>query len=275
MTQSSKAEKTYSPIKPLGDTASSGIFNTYYLTKCYDGLHPDLGGHPTDTAPFAGQPDGGSLHHCPLGHDGQAIQACPKIKPTLTMVPVDQDLAVGCDGLVANLEDLFHHERYGCCIIPDVLFYLIRKYFPCTKGELVDYPPPFTSEGGDFEFEFPSGRSFDNQEPPYKPGPPHWCTQEYLDGGNWPDICLYVFEGHDAGKYRHPHIVYAALEVYVAKLAMPNLCGVMWLGNDPDFLDPDRVPKNIAFPKMDSDKGNNRRSIARWLGQPVIPYEYP
>eukprot|EP00957_Ditylum_brightwellii_P192186 14629924-Ditylum_brightwellii.AAC.1 len=83
-------------------------------------------------------------------------------------------------------------------------------------------------EGRDFEFEYPSGREVDNQEPPYKPGLSHWCTQEYLDSGNWPDFCPYVFEGPDAGKYYHPHITYVALEVYLANLATPELCGVTW-----------------------------------------------
>mmetsp|Transcript_10785 Transcript_10785/g.13701 ORF Transcript_10785/g.13701 Transcript_10785/m.13701 type:complete len:80 (-) Transcript_10785:83-322(-) len=56
---------------------------------------------------------------------------------------------------------------------------------------------------------------------------------------------------------------------------MPELCGVTWLENNPDFLDPDRVTTNIAFPKMDADEGNNKRSVARWLGQPSLPYKYP
>uniref|UniRef100_A0A7S4UGS6 Uncharacterized protein n=1 Tax=Ditylum brightwellii TaxID=49249 RepID=A0A7S4UGS6_9STRA len=271
-------------------------WNPFYLTKRYDGLHPDFGGHPTDidvgyafyyASPFAGQSGGGSPHHCPLDHDGQAIQACPKIKTYTDSGPsgpghvpphislASLKWAVGRDELVENVLDLFNYERYGCRVIPDELLKLIRNYFPRTEGELVAYPPPFTPEGGDFQFEFSSGRGVDNQEPPYEPGPPHWCTQEYLDSGNWPDFCPYVFEGPDAGQYRHPHIAYAALEVYLANQVMPELCGVTWLENNPDFLDPDRVTTNIAFPKMDADEGNNKRSVARWLGQPSLPYKYP
>ena len=50
-------------VKPC--TVNSCEWNPYYITKRYDGLHPDLGGHPTDIdvgyayfagSPFAGQP---------------------------------------------------------------------------------------------------------------------------------------------------------------------------------------------------------------------------
>jgi len=79
---------------------------------------------------------------------------------------------------------------------------MIREYYPRIEGEAVDYPPPITPEGGDFKYEFPSGNGVDNQEPPYAPGPPHWCTDEYKQTGNWADFCPYVFEGPDAGKVR-------------------------------------------------------------------------
>jgi hypothetical protein len=77
---------------------------------------------------------------------------------------------------------------------------MIRNYFPRTVGEVVSYPPPFTPEGGDFQYEFPAGNGIDNQDPPYAPGPPHWCEPAYLETGNWPDFCPYIFEGANAGK---------------------------------------------------------------------------
>ena len=34
------------------------------------------------------------------------------------------------------------------------------------------------------------------------------------------------------GKYRHPHIAYAALEVHLAHIVMPEMCGPTWDHND-------------------------------------------
>merc|ERR1712106_301917 len=106
---------------------------------------------------------------------------------------------------------------YGCRVKPDVLLSMVRKYFPRVDGEKVAYPPPIVPAGGDFQYEFSSG------------------------SGHWDGVCPYVFEGPDAGKYRRPHIAYAALEVYLANLAMPEKCHKTWLQNNPDFLNPDRV----------------------------------
>ena len=79
---------------------------------------------------------------------------------------------------------------------------MIRNYYPRTDGEAVDYPPPIVPEGGDFQYEFPAGNGVDNQNPPYSPGPPHWCTDEFLLTGHWDGVCPYVFKGPDAGKVR-------------------------------------------------------------------------
>ena len=55
-------------------TVESCEWNPFYVTKRYDGLHPDLGGHPTDndvryavyaSSPFDGRPNPGTPHHCP------------------------------------------------------------------------------------------------------------------------------------------------------------------------------------------------------------------
>ena len=70
------------------------------------------------------------------------------------------------------------------------------------QGEAVDYPPPIVPKGGDFQYEFPAGNGVDNQNPPYSPGPPHWCTDEFLSTGHWDGVCPYVFKGPDAGKVR-------------------------------------------------------------------------
>lgn len=270
-------------------------WNPFYLTKRYDGLHPDYGGHPTDidvgyafyyASPFGGQPGGGSPHHCKESDDpvSTQIQKCPKIVTLDDNGPsgpghIPPHIALASltwavrDCLV-SVEDMFHYDRYGCRVIPDVLFDMIRHYYPRTEGEPVDYPPPFTPEGGDYQYEFPSGRGIRKQRPPYEPGPPHWCTDEFIETDNWADFCPYIFKGPDAGKYRHPHIAYAALEVYLANIAMPRKCATTWLENNPDYLDPERTPTNIAFPDMDSDD-RSITSIKNWKGQPVLPYSYP
>lgn len=90
-----------------------------------------------------------------------------------------------------TVDQIFNFDFYGCRVVPDILLKMIRSYYPRVEGEKVDYPPPFTPEGGDFKYEFPSGNGIENQNPPYAPGPPHWCTKDYLDTGNWVCICVY------------------------------------------------------------------------------------
>ena len=157
---------------------------------------------------------------------------------------------------------------------------MIREYYPRIEGEKVSYPPPITPEGGDFQYEFPAGAAtpdgggdLDNQMPPYSPGPPHWCTVDMYESGHWDGVCPYVFKGPDAGKYRHPHVAFAALEVYLANQAMPNKCATTWLENNPDFLDADRVASDTPFPEMDADD-QGITTLAHWIGQPVLPWNY-
>lgn len=45
--------------------------------------------------------------------------------------------------------------------------------------------------------------------------------------------CPYIFFGPNRGKYRHPHIAYAAVEVWLANKSMPDKCGSTWLDNNP------------------------------------------
>jgi len=280
----------------IGTTACSPEscqWNPFYVTKRYDGLHPKYGGHPTDIdvnyaffggSPFGGQPYQGTPHHCnTCDNDDIKISECPKIE-TLNddgpygpgHVPPHIALAslswtVQNKGL--STKDMFDYEKYNCRVIPDVLFDMIRSYFPRVDGEKVKYPPPITAEGGDFQYEFPAGNGIDNQEPPYKPGPPHWCEEDFGGSGHWDGVCPYIFKGPDAGKYRHPHIAYAALEVYLANKLMPETCHTTWLENNPEFLDETRVTTDTPFPEMDNDAADDT-TIENWIGQPVIPWNY-
>jgi hypothetical protein len=94
-----------------------------------------------------------------------------------------------------------------------------------------------------------------------------------LASGHWDGVCPYIFEGPDAGKYRHPHIAYAALEVYLANIAMPDKCATTWLQNNAWFLDEGRVTTDTPFPVMSNDK-EDPKSLKNWLGQPVLPWSY-
>jgi len=287
-------------------TVSSCEWNPYYVTKRYDGAHPDLGGHPTDIdvgypfyggSPFGGQPYPGTPHHCKLC-DGDDVKAgaCPKIETVTDTgpdgpghVPPHISLAAltwavqggpgpkGEGGRRYGPNQMFDYDYYQCRVIPDVLLKMIREYYPRTDGEKVAYPPPITVEGGDFQYEFPAGAAkagnLEDQEPPYTPGPPHWCTKEMYDSGHWDGVCPYVYLGSNAGGYRHPHIAFAALEVYLAHKAMPDKCHATWLENNPDFLDPTRVASDTPFPVMDADDQPND-TVAHWIGQPVLPWDY-
>lgn len=286
-----KGERDMKKATPC--TVDDCQWNPFYVTKRYDGLHPDFGGHPSDndvkyaffaSSPFAGQPYPGTPHHCPPDAlDNITAGECPKIKTTSDFgaegpghVPPHIGLAsltwAVRDGLF-SMEDMFDYENFECRVIPNVLFQMVRNYFPRTEGEIIDYPPPIVPEGGDFQYEFPSGRGLENQEPPYEPGPPHWCTEEMLATGHWDGVCPYIFEGPDAGKYRHPHIAYAALEVYLANQTMPDKCATTWLQNNPWFLDEDRLPTDTPFPVMSNDN-SDAKSLKNWLGQPVLPWSY-
>lgn len=222
------------------------------------------------------------------------------------------------------MDEIFDYNYHQCRVQPHILLRMIRKYYPRTEGEKVAYPSPTSRDGGDFQYEFPSGNGIDNQEKPYAPGPPHWCTEEFKGTEHWDGVCPYVFEGPDAGKvssknsnepsgrhfnvyiivptvhfltimctlvvqYRHPHIAFAALEVYLAKKEMPNKCEETWLQNNPEFLDPDRPSTHTPFPTMTTDPSvteqrylaemendvDYRQTVEHWIGQPAIPWEYP
>jgi len=275
-------------------TVNSCEWNPFYVTKRYDGLHPDLGGHPTDndvsyafygSSPFAGQPYSGTPHHCNINDtdDVKLKEGCPKIKTKTDKgpdgpghVPPHISLASltwAIQDKLFSLHDMFDFDYHGCRVTPPVLLKMIRQYYPRTEGEYVDYPPPIVPEGGDFQYEFPAGNGLDKQYPPYAAGPPHWCTEAMQASGHWDGVCPYVFEGPDAGKYRHPHIAFAALEVYLAHRAMPETCAPTWLQNNPGFLDEHRVTTDTPFPVMSNDD-SPANSVKNWIGQPDLPWVY-
>ena len=144
--------------------------------------------------------------------------------------------------------------------MPYVLLSIIREYFPRDEetGEAY-YPPPFTDIGGGYPFEFinVAGESCEKEKkahpnaiavecfeqhsgdvslyPDYLEvghGSPHYCTKEGKAADVYNDWCPYIFFGPNRGKYRHPHIAFAAVETYLANLVMPNKCGTTWDDSD-------------------------------------------
>uniref|UniRef100_A0A7S4EMS4 Uncharacterized protein n=1 Tax=Pseudo-nitzschia australis TaxID=44445 RepID=A0A7S4EMS4_9STRA len=254
-----------------------GKWNPYYLTKRWNGLDPKLGGYPTpiDTrypfefaAPFNGQPGAGSPHHCPKGTTNDTpVQSCPKLitdnddgEYGIGHVPPPIALAVVRNAVKdcvdeSEFESWFDFESTTapCDILPSVLATMIRNKYPRDpKTGAVKYPPPVIE--GTFEYyelEFPSPQ-----------GPPHWCTDDFLASGQWVDYCPYVFEGPNAGKYRHPHLALSAVMQYIAHSINPDVCGVEW-----DARGYPKVPDtSIAWATMDSEEMG---------AQPVLPYNWP
>lgn len=178
--------------------------------------------------------------------------------------------------------DWFNFETNACRIMPHQLLKMIRMYFPrdAATGKAA-YPAPFSVAGGPggetgyYPLEFvnlvgdscqaekekhPEWGNLECYEthsgggegdyPSYLlpgHGSPHYCTKE----GKAADVndgwCPYLFFGPNRGKYRHPHIAFAALEVYIAHLTMPEQCGATW-----DEGDGVNYPSNydVAFPRM-------------------------
>lgn len=255
---------------------SDGRWNPLYYTKRWNGLdHPLAYPSPIDThyvfekaAPFLGQPGAGSPHHCPEDSPAdQKVQECPKVTTTSDddgifgaghippWIPLRsiRDSYLECN---SDISEWFDFEEYECRVKPDMLLSLVRKYYPRDEDGNVDYPPPVNPDTPEFyPYEYPSPQ-----------GPPHWCSAEFQTAGQWADWCPYIYngtlyEGPDVGLYRHPHIALAALEQYLANMAMPEQCGLEWNSEYP--LSPD---SSWDWVEMESDDP---------ASQPKTPYAWP
>jgi len=193
------------------------------------------------------------------------------------------------DGGFGDVDTWFDFAQNGCRVLPSVLLPMIRKYFPRNDDGSVKYPPPFTTDGGpgningstypypleyvnlvgesctNEQKKFPTADCYETHSsltgvkdyPTYlKPGhgSPHYCTVESMDADVNKDWCPYIFFGPKRGKYRHPHIAYAAVEVWLANKVMPDKCGKTWDDNDgKDY--PFTPSHSVAFPKMTKVEG--------------------
>jgi hypothetical protein len=158
----------------------------------------------------------------------------------------------GADGAIASW---FDFDQSACRILPSVLLRLIRLYYPRQADGSVYYPPPFSAAGGAYPLEFVNlspetceaekaknpndgelicfeDHSGDmSQYPDYLEvghGSPHYCSKDVWAAGANKDWCPYIFFGPNRGKYRHPHIAFAALQTYLAEKVMPDKCNSTW-----------------------------------------------
>jgi hypothetical protein len=159
------------------------------------------------------------------------------------------------EGKGGDIADWFDFNANACRVLPHKLLSLIRIYYPREEDGSVYYPPPFSDLGGAFPLEFVNlaGESckkeaekhstagkldcFEDHSgdvalyPDYLEvghGSPHYCTVDGKAADVNPDYCPYIFFGPNRGKYRHPHIAFSAVEVYLSNLLMPDKCGATW-----------------------------------------------
>jgi len=153
----------------------------------------------------------------------------------------------------------FDSASNACRIVPSKLLMLIRMYYPRDSEGKAYYPPPFSELGGAYPLEFvnlagdsceaekkkhPNAGNLDcfedhtgsvTEYPSYLEvghGSPHYCTKEGIGADANPDWCPYIFFGKNRGKYRHPHIAFAALETYIANTLSVSGCKTTWDDSD-------------------------------------------
>mmetsp|Transcript_3789 Transcript_3789/g.5459 ORF Transcript_3789/g.5459 Transcript_3789/m.5459 type:complete len:418 (-) Transcript_3789:1939-3192(-) len=276
-------------------TAEDKKFNPCYYTKAFAGLDPSKGGYPTpiDThypyefaAPFHGQPGDGSVHHCPLDSENTvAIPSCPKLGNTcgkdcaqitaeygIGHIPPFVPLAAIKNEYMANETDIcaewFHYETSQCSIKKSALDEMVYKHFG--EDDKIKFQPPVLIDGKPsstyYRLEFIGsapecdGNCFG----------PHYCTSDVADDGKiWGDFCPYVHTGENSGKYRHPHLALAALELWIANQCMPDKCPSEWLDSPhgKDYGKDEKLSTSITWSEM---KDNSDP-----MSQPMVPYAWP
>jgi hypothetical protein len=237
-------------------------------------------------APYFGQACAGSPHMCPEDFNGSTTNCkkCPKLKTTTDNgpygpghVPPHISLAAVSrayeEGKGGDIKEWFDFDSNACRILPHKLLEMIRIYYPRDEDGGVYYPPPFSDLGGAYPLEFvnlaeesckkeaekhsTAGKldCFENHSgsidmfPDYLEvghGSPHYCTKDGKAADVNPDYCPYIFFGPNRGKYRHPHIAFSALEVYLSNIVMPDKCETIW--DDSNY--PATVDTTVTFPYM-------------------------
>jgi len=274
----------------------AGKWNPCYYTKAFAGLDPMKGGYPTplDThyqyefpAPFFGQPGDGSVHHCD-GADGfnQDIGACPKlgqcpgtkdcatitddygighIPPFVPLAAVKN--AYGTCGSKDICKNWFHFETSGCNIQKSVLDKLVYEYFG--DGDTIKFQPPILLDGEPSSTYF--RLEYGGEQPACTDGicrGPHYCSADVEGQPIWGDFCPYVHTGENSGKYRHPHLALAALELWIANQCMPDKCASEWLlsPNGEDYAADPKTSTSISWCEMKDEYDP--------ISQPKVPYQW-
>jgi hypothetical protein len=281
-------------------TPEDSKFNSCYYTKAFAGLDPSNGGYPTpiDThypyefaAPFFQQPGDGSTHHCPSVTDDGAevdIGACPKLGSTCgpDCADITDDYGIGhippfvplaaiknaynsCN--VDVCKSWFHYPTNGCNIKKSVLDELVYDQFGDAETRTIKFQPPILLDGAPSSTYF--RLEYGGESPACDDGNcrgPHYCSTTVADaGGIWGDFCPYVHTGENSGKYRHPHIALAALELWMANQCMPDMCAATWLDspNGMGYANDDKMSTSITWCEMED---NNDA-----MSQPLVPYVWP
>lgn len=308
-----------------------GRWDPFYLTKWHGGEAPELGGYPTDVdtrypfyyaSGFFGQACAGGNSHCSHDFDGSKFN-CAKCGKIITdnddgpngpgHVPPHIGLAALTrayhDGGFGDVSTWFNFQYNGCRVLPDVLFKMIRKYFPRDGDGPVAYPPPFTDNGGPgapdgetypypLEFvnlvgdsctgeqeKFPSAECFEKHSggnathyPDYlEPGhgSPHYCSKDAKAADVNNDWCPYIFFGDMRGRYRHPHIAFAAVETWLANKAGVGTCGPTWDDNDGANYPQTPNDNSVAFPKMEAINSDDPKQPKVTMSEGKASFHWP
>jgi hypothetical protein len=285
-------------------TPEDGSFNPCYYTKAFAGQDPSKGGYPTpidthypyeNAAPFFKQPGDGSVHHCPVNAKPDTpVQSCPKVN-----TPCPEDFPKECvvitdhygighippyvpltsikNALKSKDEDpctWFDVNTNGCNIQKSVLDRLVYKNFG--KDDKIKWEPPILLKDDDDDGELrPSntyyrleyidqGTACDDSN--CRGG--HYCSVEAAKADIWGDFCPYVHTGKNAGLYRHPHLAFAALELWIVSQCNVG-CPSEWLES------PNAVGYGKDLATSTSITWSEMMDNDDPISQPKVPYEWP
>lgn len=285
--------KIINPVKDQGEDK----FNPCYYTKAVAGLTPSSGGYPTpiDThypyefaAPFLGQPGDGSSHHCPTNDNPVHIGECPKFGQTCgkDCATISDDYGIGhippfvplaaiknayrSSGSKDICEDWFHYETHGCNILKSSVDKMVYKDFG--EEKTIKWQPPVLIDGKPSTTYY--RLEYGDELPACEEGNcrgPHYCSKKVADEEViWGDFCPYVHFGPNSGKYRHPHLAFAALELWIANQCMPEKCPATWLDSPNGYgygKEDISAPTSITWCAME-DQSN-------LMSQPRVSYKWP
>jgi len=235
-----------------------GKWASHYVTKEFDGLEPSLGGYPTPLdvgypweypAPFFGQPGGGSPFHCPLDAPTTTdISRCPRVVTSSDgdsegpgHIPVEAATAALVHAHRTCEPGLSRWFATSCRVPPDELLRQLRKLYPRAQHPDWSHYPAYSynASGGTQSYPYMVDEYRSPALNQAGAGSPHWCASTYQ---GWADFCPY----HANGQYVHAHLIFAAVQQFLAHEHNGALCGAKW--DDSNY--PMKPDTSIAFPQM-------------------------